>query len=285
VTDFLYEVGSGGLVPALDDQLRGTKAGDILAFDDALPERFGERAGQDVAFQVLVKEVQRKVLPEVDDEWAAEVSEFDTLAELRVDARRRLEVYAKVQTQMLVRDKVLQAAATLIEVDAPDPLVGQEMERRLHDLAHRLEHQGVTIPQYLQATGQDQEEFVAALREGSTAAVKADMALRAVVAQEAISATDDEVDAEIARIAERVGEKPEKVRRDLDRGGAIEAVRSDIARGKALQYLVDHAAVVDESANPVDLSLPGGQAADEVPAPADGTADEQLPEESEEPTE
>ena len=285
VTDFLYEVGSGKLVPALDDQLRATKAGDILAFNDTLPERFGERAGQDVAFQVLVKEVQRKVLPEVDDEWASEVSEFDTVAELRVDARRRLEVYAKVQTQMLVRDKVLQAAAALIEVDAPDPLVGQEMERRLHDLAHRLEHQGATIPQYLQATGQDQEEFVAALREGSTAAVKADMALRAVVAQEAISATDDEVDAEIARIAERVGEKPEKVRRDLDRGGAIEAVRSDIARGKALQYLVDHAAVVDESANPVDLSLPGGQAADEVPAPAGGAADEQLPEESEEPTE
>jgi trigger factor len=155
---------------------------------------------------------------------------------------------------------VLEAAAGLVGIDVPDALVHQEMEHRLHDLAHRLEQQGATIPQYLAATGQEQEAFVAGVREGSTAGVKADLALRAVVTKEAIEATDEEVDVEIGRLAERTGEKPEKLRRDLDQRGVMEAVRSDIARGKALQFLVDHAMVVDESGNPVDLTLPGGSA-------------------------
>jgi trigger factor len=262
-TDFLYEVGSGAVVPKLDDELRGTKAGDILKFNDTLPERFGERAGEEVSFQVLVKESKRKVLPEATDEWASEVSEFDTLAELRADARTRLELYQKVQAQVLVRDKVLEAAAELVDTDVPDPLVTQEMERRLHDLAHRLESQGATIPQYLAATGQDQEKFLEGLRAGSTLGVKADLALRAVVAQEHVEVSDTEVDEEIARIAERAGETPEKARRELEQRGVIEAIRSDIARGKALQLLVDQATVVDESGNPVDLSIPEGSSAED----------------------
>jgi trigger factor len=263
-TDFLYEVGSGTLVPKLDEELRGTRAGDILKFNDALPERFGERAGDEVSFQVLVKEGKRKVLPEATDEWASEVSEFETVDALRNDARQRLELYAKVQSQLLARDEVLEAAAALVDAEIPDALVASEMERRVHDLGHRLEHQGATIAQYLAATGQDQEKFIENLRASATLSVKADLALRAVVSQEAISATDDELDAEIARIAERADEKPDKVRREFERRGAIEAVRSDIARGKALQFLVDHATVVDESGNPVDLTLPGGSAAEET---------------------
>ena len=142
---------------------------------------------------MLVKEAKRKVLPDADDEWASEASEFDTIDELRGDARSRLDLYARVQAQMLVRDKVLEAAADLVDIEAPDPLVAQEMERRLHDLHHRLEPQGVNITQYLAATGQDQETFVAGVREGAAKAVRADLALRAVVAQEGITATDEEV--------------------------------------------------------------------------------------------
>jgi len=258
-TDFLYEVGSGMVVPKLDEELRGKRPGEILKFNDRLPERFGDRAGEEVAFQVLVKDVKRKVLPEVTDDWVSEVSEFDTVDELRVDVRRRLELVSTVQTQMAARDKVLEAAAELVDVDLPDALVHQEMERRLHDLAHRLEGQGATIEQYLAATGQEQEAFVAAVRQGATAGVRADLALRAVVAQEGITATQDGLDAEIARLAERMEEKPAKVRRDLDRRGLLEAVRSDIARGKALQLLVDRATVVDEQGKPLDLSLPEEQ--------------------------
>lgn len=270
-TDFLYEVGSGLVVPKLDEELRGKRPGEILKFNDRLPERFGDRAGEEVAFQVLVKDVKRKVLPEVTDDWVSEASEFDTVDELRADVRRRLELVSTVQTQMAARDKVLEAAAELVDIELPDALVHQEMERRLHDLAHRLEGQGATIEQYLAATGQEQEAFVAAVRQGATAGVRADLALRAVVAQEGITATEEELDAEIARLAERMEEKPAKVRRDLDRRGLLEAVRSDIARGKALQLLVDRATVVDEQGKPLDLSLP-----DEEPASGQQPEDQEV---------
>ncbi len=120
----------------------------------------------------------------------------------------------------------------------------------------------MTIPQYLAATGQDQQEFVDGVRAGATEAVRADLALRAVIAQEEIAATDDEVDAEVERIAQQMNEKPAKVRKDLERRGVIEAVRSDIARGKALAFLMDHAEVVDADGNPVDLSLPQPEASE-----------------------
>ncbi len=94
------------------------------------------------------------------------------------------------------------------------------------------------------------------MRDGSTRAVKADLALRAVVAREGIEASDDEVDAEITTIAGQMGQKPDKVRRDLDRRGALEALRSEITRGKALQFLIDHATAVDEEGRPLDLTLP-----------------------------
>ena len=272
-------------MPKLDEELRGAKPGEILKFNDALPERFGDRAGQDVTFQVLVKEAKRKVLPEATDEWVAEVSELETLQELRDDARQRLELYAKVQSQMLVRDKVLEAAAGLVEGDVPDALVSTEMEHRLHDLAHRLEHDKLTIPQYLEVTGQDQQQFVEGVRTGSTAAVRADLALRAVVAQEGIEALDEEVDKEILRLAERMEEKPEKVRRELEQRGALEAVRSDIARGKALQYLVDHATVVDEDGNAIDLTLPSGTTAEEPPTDQNPDQSPDQPNEIEESTE
>jgi len=198
------------------------------------------------------------VLPELTDEWVSEVSEFDTVDALENDVRTRLDMYARVQASMAMREKIFEAAAALVPEQVPETLVNNEMERRLHDLAHRLEEQGLrmTIPQYLAATGQDQQEFVDGVRVGATEAVRADLALRAVITQEEIAASDDEVDAEVERIAQQMDEKPAKVRKDLERRGVIEAVRSDIARGKALAFLMDHAEVVDADGNTVDLSLP-----------------------------
>jgi trigger factor len=254
-TDFLYRVGSGMVVPELDEQLRGTKPGAILEFAATLPERFGDHAGSDANFRVIVKEAKHKVLPALTDEWAGEASEFETVDELRADIRKRLETMQKLQTQMAVRDKVLEASAELVPVAPPSTLVESETRRRVEDLAHRLSHQGIGIEQYLQATGQEPDAFLDEVRVGAGQAVLADLALRAVVVQEEIAASDDEVDTEITRIAERAEQKPEKVRRQLERDGALEAVRSEIARGKALEFLVEHATVVDEEGNEIDLTI------------------------------
>jgi trigger factor len=161
-----------------------------------------------------------------------------------------------LQAQMGVRDRVLEVAAELVPIEAPEALVDSETRSRLEDLDHRLRHQGSSLGEYVAATGREPETFLDELKEGSSKAVLADLALRAVVAQESIDATDEEVDAQVERIAEQVGEKVTRVRRDLEKRGALEAVRSDIARGKALQFLVDHATVVDENGEPIDLEWP-----------------------------
>jgi trigger factor len=255
-SDYLYEVGSGLVVPELDDALHGTRPGDVVEFGAELPERFGDQAGTDVAFRVLVKETKRKVLPELTDEWVSEVSEFDTVDDLRADARRRIDVMGKLQAQMQLRDRALEELAELVPTIAPEPLVNEDMERTLHQMMHRLEQQGMTITQYLAVTGQEQQTFVDGLRAASERSVLADLGLRAVVAAEGLEATAEELDAEIERAAEQVGQKPQKVRRDLERRGGVEAVRSDIARGKALELLIDRANVVDREGNPIDLTLP-----------------------------
>ena len=264
VSDFLYEVGSNLVVPKLDEELEGKRPGDMLKFNDELPARWGERAGQEVGFQVLVKETKRKVLPQATDEWVQEASEFDTLEDLRADIRKRMESVRLIQANLAVRDKVLQAVGAKVAVDIPEPLIQEEVERRLHSILHRLEEQGASVDQYLEATGQTQDQLLADVRLEATKAVKADLALRAVVAAEEITASDDEVEAEIARVAERSGRKPAQLRKEIERGQGLQAVRSELSRGKALQFLVDHATVVDEEGKPLDISFP--EPAPEAPA-------------------
>ena len=270
-TDFLYRVGSDIVVPELDQQLRGTRPGAILQFTATLPERFGDGAGQEATFRVMVKEAKHKVLPALTDEWVDEASEFDTVDELRTDIRRRLEMMQRLQARMATRDKVLDAVADLVPIPAPEVLVDDETRRRVEDLAHRLQHQNATLDEYLQATGQEPQAFIDEVREGAARAVLGDLALRAVVAQEEIDASDAEVDAEVDRLAERLEQKPDKVRRDLERRGVLETVRSDITRGKALEFLIDHATVVDGDGNVIDIAIPEELANDEL---ADTTEDE-----------
>ena len=254
--DFVYEVGSGILVDELDEAVRGSRPGAELSFSSTLTDRFGDREGQVAQFTGTVKAAQLKVLPELTDDWADENTESATVDALRTDMALRIDLVAKMQAQMSLRDRVLEELVSIVPIEAPLPLVEREMERRLHDLAHRLEQQGMTIPMYLEAIGQSQEIFVAEVREGSTKAVLVDLGLRSIIAAEEFEASEEEFKAEVERILEQVKGSPKKARRQLEQQGVFEAVRFDIERGKALQFLVDNAKVVDAAGNTVDLSMP-----------------------------
>lgn len=245
--EYAYRVGAGSISPALDEQLAGAKVGDALAFD-------GPLAGTDrtVSFRVLVKKVQERVLPEVDDEWASEVSEFDTVEELRADLASRMANVRKMQATMAMREKAVEALVQLVDDDAPEPLVQSEMQARLQDLAMRLNAQGMSAEQYLSATGTTQEQLVEQLREAAVQAVKADLALRAIADAEGIEVTDDDLDHEMLHLAERLNDKPDKVRRQLERNDQMPAVRSDLRTRKALEWLLEHVEVVDTEGQPVD---------------------------------
>jgi trigger factor len=246
--DLLYELGSGTVLPELDEQLQGAKAGDIFKFNADLPDG-------PTSFQVLVKDVKEKILPDVTDDWAGEASEFDTVEELRRDLAKRIGEIKRVQAQMALRNQAVEALTELVTEDAPEPLVQSELERRASDLTSRLQAQGATIAQYLEATGQTEEQLVEELRSGSAQGVKADLALRAVADAEGLEATDEDVDTEINRLAERYGQKPAQLRRQLERAEQMPAVRSDVRKSKALEWLIDHVEIVDTDGQPIDRAL------------------------------
>lgn len=253
--DLLYEVGSGRVVPELDDQLRGAKVGDVLSFDAEAPA-LGASETSKVAFRVLVKEVQEKKLPEVTDEWASEASEFSTVSELRSDLRERLSRVKVVQAQLSFRRGAVAALAELVDdAEVPEPLVEEETRTRAHDLGHRLQEQGLTVPQLLAATGRTEEQLLEEVRGDARQAVREDLALRALAEAESLDATDDEVEAEIDAMARRLGASAAEVRGRLTRAGRIAAVRSEQRKSKALAWLLDHVEVVDEEGTPVDRDV------------------------------
>jgi trigger factor len=244
--DFLYEVGSEAVVPELDQHLRGAGVGDILKFSATVPN------GEVLELEVLVKDVKEKVLPEITDEWAGEASEFSTVAELEDDLRTRIETIKRAQVGMQLRDHALAALVELVADDPPEALVEAEVERRLHDMAHRLQTQGATLEQYLEATGTDSQALLGELRTGAVESVKADLALRAICEAEGLEDEEADVEAEIARLAESVGRSAAQVRRNLVSADQMPAVRSDVRKAKALSWLIDHVSVVDPQGQPID---------------------------------
>ncbi len=244
--DFLYEVGSGTVVPELDDQLRGGKVGDIFTFDSS-----HEALGEKVSFRVLVKDVKELVLPEVTDEWASEASEFDTAEELKADVAGRLRQRHVAQAQMALQQKTAEALVELVTEEIPEQLVMEELRERIHDLNHRLDSQGMTLGQFLGATGRGEEEFLAELRAGALQSVKVDLALRALVDEEAIEVSDEELDEELAAMGERLEMGADEVREQLERAGRLPAVRSDRRKAKAMRWLVDNVELTDEDGKPV----------------------------------
>jgi trigger factor len=244
--DFLYEVGAGEFTGALDRELEGTKTGDIVTFDAELDQRFGERAGQQLSFRVLVKEVKEKELPAADDEFAKTASEFDTLEELRENLRETISTNKERSAEAVVRDRVLQALVDKVDVDLPESLVEGETEHRVRHAEERAQGAGLTLPQLLELQGFDEERFRADARDHSVRAIRSDLALEAVARQEGLEVTAEEIGMEIAQLAAALGREPKEVATSLDRSGQVVTLAGDIVRTKALDVLVEHAEITPE---------------------------------------
>ena len=274
--DLLYRVGSGSVVPELDDQLRGARPGDVLAFS-------AEPAGMPtIAFRVLVKDVKQMKLPEATDEWAAEASEFATLAELRDDLRGRVARVKVLQAQMALRENALAALVDLVDdAEVPDVLVDEELRQRVHDLGHRLEEQRVTLDQFLAATGRSGDELLAELRTDAFRGVKADLALRALADAVPVEVTEEELDEEITAMAGRAGIESGEARARLDRAGRTAAIRSEQRKVKALAWLLDHVEIVDDDGNTVSrddlrIETPDQQEASDGTTEGDGPGGDEV---------
>lgn len=253
---YLYEVGSGAIVPELDEQLIGAAAGDTRSFDAVHPN--AEEGDAPLHFEVTVTEVKARVLPDLDDALAAEASEFDSLAEWRADLIARMTRVKRAQTQMAVREKIGEALAELVTEDIPEQLVAAEMQERLQDMAMRLEAQGLSLDQWLQFSGTEPDQFIADLRQMAERSARVDLALRAIATAEAIAAAEEDLELEFEAVAERVDQDAEVVRDQLTEAGHLPALRVDIAKRKALDWLTETVAIVDESGTSIafaDLAI------------------------------
>ncbi|MGD0874174.1 MAG: trigger factor [Acidimicrobiales bacterium] len=247
--DFVYEVGTGGIADGADEQLRGKKAGDIVEID--APQLKGG-AGQ---LRLLVKQVREKVLPEANDEWASDASEFDTLEELRSHLADNLSSLKKLEARLFLRERVVEALAELVADEMPVTLVAGEVERAREALAHRLAERGLTIDEYLEASGQDPAELDAEFERQAVSQVRADLALRSLAEAEGIVVDDQDLAAQIERLASQTNQDARSLAARLARTGGLEQLRSDVRNEKAVAWLVNSVDIVDEQGAPMDRTL------------------------------
>lgn len=256
-TDYVYEVGSGAVVPEIDEHLTGASAGDLLEFTAAHPD---EDEDEDLEFTITVKDVQETVLPEPTDEWVSQNSEFDTLEAMRDDFRTKMTETRINQALAARRSRVADALAELVDDDlVPEAMVDNEVENRAQEMALRLNAQGIDFNMFLQLTGQSQQDVLDGLRDDARKSAKFDLALRAIAGGEALEVTDDDLDKEFGHIANHVDRSPEEVRAEFVKAGRMSALRADIVKNKALEWVTERAELVDEDGQPVSpdaLELP-----------------------------
>lgn len=263
--ELLYEVGSGGFIEGIDAVLVGVAAGDHVEFEGRLPEGFGDKAGLGVTFEVDVHDVRAKVLPELTDEWVSEVTEFETVEELRTSLAARLEEFKKRRLAALFREKALEQLVSEVTVELPEALIRAEMDEILHRFAHRLEEQGISLDDYFRVTGQDQQAFVDDLRAQADRSLRTRLLLEAVAADAGLEVGDEELESIVASIAAQATE-PEAFRAAFAGSAQEQSLIGDILRSKALDAIVAGATPVDEEGRPVDLTIPD----EEEHGPADG---------------
>ncbi|MFZ4812550.1 MAG: trigger factor [Ilumatobacteraceae bacterium] len=249
--DWLYEVGQGWVAPEFDAHLIGASKDAELTFS-ATPNGTSEEAD----FEVRITNVQEMVLPELTDEWVDEnVAEFDTVQDYRISIAERLGAQKLNQARNVFIDRVTGALAELVEVDAPESMVTADLQARVQNTVQQFQSQGISIDQWLAATGQDTNSFIATLRVQSEKAVKVDLALRSVATAEGLTVSDDDLDNEYERIAIQVRQKPAQVRRAYEQNDAVTDLTSQLLKSKALDWLIHRVEIVDPEGRPVDRDL------------------------------
>jgi trigger factor len=251
--DMLYEIGSGAFLEGMDEALRGVAKGAIVAFESRLPDRIGADGGKPVKVRALIKQVKAKRLPALTDEWVNEVSEFETIAEMRAELEKQMHEIRLRSAWRHVEDRALEQLVAALEVALPPALIEGEMDSIFHRFAHRLEEQGVRLEQYLGLTGQDEKNFVADLRSQAELNLKVRLLLEGVADQEGISVEPQELEDAITALAAVARVSRDDYAAALAEGGRELALAGDILRRKAIDRILDLVVPVDAAGAEVVL--------------------------------
>jgi trigger factor len=243
--DVNVELGAAANPPGFDEQLLGLESGATKSFTLHYPADYGvtEMAGTDVSYTVTVKAIKRRHLPELDDEFAKDLGEFETLDALRARVRDDLAHEAGHAADRDVRAQLMKALAAWVPFELPVSLVERELDRRVEEFAHRLLDQKINPNE----AGIDWRAFRESQRDAASEAVRATLMIDEVVRREQLDATDEEVEREVERYAERIGRTPPAVRAELEKERGLSRVRSGLRREKAIDFLLARATIVGDA--------------------------------------
>ncbi|PKM82972.1 MAG: trigger factor [Firmicutes bacterium HGW-Firmicutes-14] len=244
-TDYSLELGSGTFIPGFEEQLTGSAIGENREVKVTFPENYhsAELAGREAVFKVTVKGIKRKELADLDDEFAKDVSEYETLEELKNDIMNRLKEAEKDQARNRLKDALVDKVVEGSKVDTPEIMIQEKIDFMLQSLTRRLSMQGLNIEDYLKSTGTDLEEVKKEYHPAAEKAVKTDLILEAIAAKENIEPTEDDIDAKVAEMAAHYNSEPATFKQWLESGGNLEPLKKSIAIDKTVEFLEEKAVI------------------------------------------
>lgn len=240
--DYPLTIGSGAFIPGFEDQLVGAEIGKEVEVNVTFPENYQaeELKGKDAVFKCTVKEIKEKELPELDDEFAGEVSEFETLAEYREDVKKKLTEQKETEAKREKEDKAIDAVIEDSDMEIPEAMIETQQRQMVDEFAQRIQMQGLTLEQYFKFTGNSHEMLLEQVKPQAEKRIKSRLVLEAVVEKENIEVSEDDYTKEVERMAEMYQMEADKVREMLGEDEK-KNVMKDIAIQKAVEFVAENA--------------------------------------------
>ena len=241
-TDYPLTIGSHSFIDTFEEQLIGKKTGDEVDVNVTFPEDYNQESlqGKPALFKVTIKDVKRKELPEADDDFAQDVSEFDTMDEYKADLKKQITERKEQQAKNEKEDKILEKIVANSQMEIPDPMIDTQVQNMLQDFAQRLQAQGLNMDQYMQFTGMTTDSLQEQMRPQAVKRIQTRLVLEAIAAAEKIEATDEEYEAEIEKMASMYQMEKDKLMEMIGESEKTN-ITSDIAVQKAVDFVVEHA--------------------------------------------
>lgn len=245
--NFELKLGSGQFIPGFEEQLIGKDAGETVDVKVTFPENYNAKdlAGKDALFETKIHEIKVEILPEIDDDLASDVSEFETLAELKADVKKNLEKNARDGDETQMKNELLDKLCETNEVDVPASMVEDEIDRMLNEMNQQLAYQGMSLDQYMQILGQTMKDVREGARVDANKRVAMRILIRAVVAKEGIEATEAELEDELRKFAEQYGQTVEQVKKVMGEDN-MKFFAEDVKTRKAIDFMFDNAKLVEK---------------------------------------
>lgn len=237
-------IGSGQFIPGFEEQLVGANIGDEVKVLVTFPEEYHSEdlAGKEATFEVKIHEIKEKEVPALDDEFAKDVSEFESLDELKNDIKVKLEEEAKKKTEQELQNNIIEAIVDSVNIDIPDPVVGRQIDGMLKDFSYQLSYQGLNLDYYYQMTGTDEAQLRDQMKSDATARVKTQLVLEKISLLEKIEATEEEVQEELEKLAKQYKQEVDKFKANL-REQDLNYFKENIVVRKTVDFLVDNAKI------------------------------------------